>query len=155
MEDVTWRMLWRTHSTHTLMSSRGSWGGLTLKQTVLTKRKLLKRESCAPSVKSGNAQSSLKVTKIYWHFLKIRLQNLYRLQKELREEKSGIINVYKESENVRRSRNIEKNVEQILTEMRKARKQRDKISQKMIRLCKSYSCWLATIRDEVSPALGS
>ena len=60
------------------------------------------------------------------------------LQKELREEKSCIINVYKESENVRRSRNIEKNVEQILTEMRKARKQRDK-SKKKKKLFKNKS----------------
>ena len=66
------------------------------------------------------------------------MQNLYRLQKELREEKSGIINVYKESENVRRGRNIEKNVEQILTEMRKARKLKDK-SRKKKKLFKNKS----------------
>ena len=66
------------------------------------------------------------------------MQNLYRLQKELREEKSGIINVYKESENVRKGRNIEKNVEQILSEMRKARKLADK-SKKKKKLFKNKS----------------
>ena len=57
----------------------------------------------------------------------------------MREEKSGIINVFKESENVRRGRNIEKNVEQILTEMRKARKLRDKSKVKKKKLFKNKS----------------
>jgi len=61
---------------------------------------------------------------------KVRLQNLYRLQKELREEKSGIINVFKESDKVRKDRKIEKNVEQILSEMRNARKLGDKSKKK-------------------------
>ena len=101
----------------------------------------MKKESCAPSVKSGNAQPPKTIKNIIYLkniFFYIRLQNLYRLQKELREEKSGIINVFKESENVRRGRNIEKNVEQILTEMRKSRKQRDK-SRKKKKLFKNKS----------------
>ena len=44
---------------------------------------------------------------------KVRLQNLYRLQKELREEKIEIMNIFKESQNIRKERRVEKNVEQI------------------------------------------
>ena len=53
---------------------------------------------------------------------KIRLQNLYRLQKELREEKSEIMKIFKESQNIRKERNVEKNVKEIFQEMKSAKK---------------------------------
>ena len=56
---------------------------------------------------------------------KVRLQNLYRLQRELREEKSNIMNIFKESHNIRKERKLDKNVSQILSEMKSARKQRE------------------------------
>jgi len=56
---------------------------------------------------------------------KVRLQNLYRLQRELREEKSDIMNIFKESHNIRKERKLDKNVSQILSEMKSARKIRE------------------------------
>jgi len=78
---------------------------------------------------------------------KVRLQNLYRLQKELREEKSGIITVFKESENVRRERKIDKNVEQIINEMRNARKLSEK-GKKKKKLFKNKSDSLLDYSEE-------
>ena len=56
---------------------------------------------------------------------KVKLQNLYRLQRELREEKSQIISIYKESQNVRKERKIDKNVSQILKEMKNIRQKQE------------------------------
>ena len=52
------------------MFFRGCSGGPTPKPTILTKNKLLKKESCAPSVKSGNAQPP-KTRKILFHLKNI------------------------------------------------------------------------------------
>ena len=64
---------------------------------------------------------------------KVRLQNLYRLQKELREEKIEIMNIFKESQNIRKERRVEKNVEQIISEMRSAKKLYDRKKKKMFK----------------------
>ena len=64
---------------------------------------------------------------------KVRLQNLYRLQKELREEKIDIMNIFKESQNIRKERRVEKNVEQIINEMRSAKKVYDRKKKRMFK----------------------
>ena len=64
---------------------------------------------------------------------KVRLQNLYRLQKELREEKIDIMNIFKESQKIRKERKVEKNVEQIISEMRSARKAYDRKKKRMFK----------------------
>ena len=68
---------------------------------------------------------------------KVKLQNLYRLQKELREEKSQIISIFKESQNVRKERKIDKNVNQIIKEMKnikqKQEQSRNNLKKKMFK----------------------
>ena len=63
----------------------------------------------------------------------MRLQNLYRLQKELREEKIQIMKIFKESQNIRKQRKVSHNVGQILSEIRKNKDMNEKSSRKMFR----------------------
>ena len=58
-------------------------------------------------------------------FYELFLQNLYRLQRELREEKKEITNIYTQSTLVRQERKIDKNVDQIMKEMRSAKEKQE------------------------------